>query len=222
MTYNNIKRGAMKNQEYDELKVIVDNYITNMLCDIDKASIKYNTTIIKKIISEAITSHNTGFTCMSSKINSMFSGRGRAWAKTNVDVNNVVWSSIKHTLNESILYAELGSTTFNESSNLLDIFESAGFAWMRFSSAYKNKIRFQLRTKGSKLEHHINFSIENFHLFNGNITNLEDVPHRIGLEPGVFKVDQHKPQKTEEFVSKDELRNFGIQTLEEVLEEDYV
>ena len=212
----------MKNKEYDELKVIVDNSITNMLCNIDKASIKYNTTIIKKIISEAITSHNTGFTCMSSKINSMFSGRGRAWAKTNVDDNNIVWSSIKHALNESILYAELGSTTFNESSSLLDIFESTGFAWMRFSSASKNKIKFHLRTKGSKLDHHIDFSIENFHLFNGSISNLEGVPHKIGLEPGVFKVNQQKPQKIVEAISKDELSSFGIKTLEEALEEDCV
>jgi len=151
----------------------------------------------------------------------MFSGRGRAWGKVAVDPNNSAWECIRSVLNHEMLNSELGSEIFEECSNMLDLFESSGFAWIRFISSSKGFSKFQIRTKGSKLEHHIKVKIDNVHIVNGNIQNLEGVPHKLNLECGNFLNNKiNKKEKIDIVINSEELDCFGIQTLENILGEE--
>ena len=62
-----------------------------------------------------------------------FSGRGRAWAKVDVDKNNPVWNSIKSVLEEEINSSADNSDIFKRCSSMIDLFEDTGIAWMRFA-----------------------------------------------------------------------------------------
>ena len=191
--------------------------IKEALEEINESSIKV--TLIKKIASQSIDkalNRNNGNNSLSTQISAMFSGRGRAWAKSTVSSDNPVWSSIRHTLTHEILHSDPSSSTYKECTNLLDTFEAAGFAWMRFGSVSNNKLRFHLRTKGSKLDHHIKLYTDSAYLFTGNITNLEGVPHRLGLEPGIFEESATK-EKVNIEVSNEELSSFGIQRIEDLI-----
>lgn len=209
----------MRDQTYNQIKNIINNSITNMLQEIDNCDIKYKTTILKKIINESISEYKTGTTNLSSQVSTIFSGRGRAWAKTIVDDNNIVWNQIKYVLNDESL-KDNSQYTFEECTNLLDVFENSGFAWMRFGSVSNNKVTFHLRVKGSKSEERINLIVCASEIFNGNIENLDGVPHRLGLEPGVFINKKiNNTLNDNKIVSKEELNDFGIQLIEDLEEE---
>ena len=79
-------------------------------------------------------------------------------------------------------------------------FDQKGFAWMRFSSASIDHISFNLRHKGSKLEDSIvfNASYDNMK----EIENLEGVPHKLGLESGIFLNDKINKKELIEKVFK--------------------
>ena len=191
--------------------------IKEALSEINDPSLKI--TLLKKIANQSIdealnrTKKNNS---LSAKISSMFSGRGKAWAKTIVSENNPVWLSIRHCLTHEMLHSDVTSKKFEECSNLIDLFELTGIAWMRFSSVSNNTLRFHLRTKGSKLEDHIKFYTDSAYIFTSSIENLEGVPHKLGLEPGVFK-PQLKKEIIDIKVSKEELSSFGIQTIESLI-----
>ena len=202
--------------DIESIKKIIFPAVNSAIEDIKKDNHDIKITMLREVFNEAINdSLNIGYH-NNTNIKSMFSGRGRAWAKTKVSDENPVWISIRHALTHEILHSEPSSKIYKESTNLLDTFEAAGFAWMRFGSVSKNSLRFHLRTKGSKLENHIKLYIDPVYMFTGRIENLEGVPHKLGLEPGVFEESIVK-EKIDIEVSKEELSNFGIQKLEDLI-----
>lgn len=203
--------------DIQSIKKIIFPAVSNIVSKLEEENHDVKITLLREIFNEAINSALNINHKNNTDIKAMFSGRGRAWAKTEVSDGNIAWESIKYTLIDETLKSDLKSNNSEECSNLLDTFIDKGFAWMRFGSVSNNKVRFHLRTKGSKSEHHIKIYIDSAELLNGNISNLEGVPHKIGLEPGLFIKEINNKEIIEGNVSKEELDNFGIQTLEDVL-----
>lgn len=198
----------MDDKKYNQIKNIINNSITNMLNEIDTTNIKYKTTILKKIINESITEYQTGSISLSSKVSSTFSGRGRAWCK--VEKSKDLFHRI---INKLTSYNSNNSSI--DTSDLIDLFNLHGFAWMRYSGSNSNNITFSLRYLGSKIEESIPFKISYSEL--NQIKNLEGVPHNINLESGDFRQDISKKEIDNIEVSKKDLNNLGIQTLEDFI-----
>lgn len=194
--------------------------INNAIKEMEDQNLTCNVTLLKKIINEAVDgSLNRNHSNMSNVI-ADFSGRGRAWAKVDVDKNNPVWNSIKSVLEEEINSSLDNSDIFKRCSSMIDLFEDTGIAWMRFAGVNnKSKaIRFQLRIWGSKLEDHIKIRIDNSQY--SHISNLEGVPHNLNLESGNFLEDQIEKKEIINIpVSNEDLKELGIQTLEDMLVE---
>lgn len=203
--------------EIQSIKNIIFPAVSNVVAKLEEENHDVKITLLREIFNEAINCALNISQSNNTNIKAMFSGRGRAWAKTETSDENIVWLNIKSTLIDETLNSHLNSNNSKECSNLLDTFLDKGFAWMRFGSVSNNKVRFHLRTKGSKSEHHINVYIDSADLLNGNISNLEGVPHKLGLEPGLFIEEVNKKEIIEGSVSKEELHSFGIQTLEDIL-----
>ena len=199
------------------IKKIIFPAVSDVISKLEEDNHTVKITMLREIFNEAINSSLNISHTSNSSIKAMFSGRGRAWAKSKVSIDNPVWSSIRHILTHEILHSDPSSSTYKECTNLLDTFEATGFAWMRFGSVSNNKLRFHLRTKGSKLDHHIKLYTDVAYLFSGDITNLEGVPHKIGLEPGDFEHSEFKKEVVETPVSKEELKKFKIQTIEDLI-----
>ena len=102
-------------------------------------------------------------------------------------------------------------------TNLVDMFESVGFAWMRFSRCKNGMVVFNLRIFGSKIEDNIKIYISDHYVKNGCIQNLEGVPHNIGLESGEHKPLEANKTPIDSHVSSSDLMTFGIQTIEDLL-----
>ena len=207
--------------DIQSIRKIIFPAVSSAISKLEEENHNVKITMLREIFNEAINGALNISHTNNTDIKAMFSGRGRAWAKTEVSDENIVWFNIKETLINETLNSDLNSSNFEECSNLLDMFTDKGFAWMRFGSVSNNKIKFHLRTKGSKLDHHIKVFIDSADLFNGNITNLEGVPHKLGLEPGLFTKEISNKEIIEGNVTKEELNSFGIQTLEDILEEDF-
>jgi hypothetical protein len=194
--------------------------INDAIKEMEKQNLTCNVTLLKRIINEAIDgSLNRNHSNMSNII-ADFSGRGRAWAKVDVDENNPVWNKIKAVLLEEMNSGVNNSDIYMRCSSMIDLFENSGIAWMRFSSV-NNKakvIRFQLRVWGSKIEDHIKLRISNNDY--SYISNLEGVPHNLNLESGNFLEDEVIKKKIINIpVSSEDLKDLGIQTLEDILVE---
>ena len=202
--------------DIESIKKIIFPVVNSAIEDIKNDNHDIKITMLREIFNEAINGALNINHHQNTNIKSMFSGRGRAWAKTEVSDENPVWISIRHTLTHEILHSEPSSKNYKECVNLLDTFEATGFAWMRFGSVSKNKLRFHLRIKGSKLENHIKLYTDTMHMLTGHIENLEGVPHKLGLEPGIFE-DSILKEKIDIEVSKEELSNFGIQKIEDLI-----
>lgn len=194
--------------------------INDAIKEMEEQNLTCNITLLKRIINEAVDgSLDRNHSSMSSII-ADFSGRGRAWAKVKVDKDNPVWNSIKSVLKEEINSSTDNSDIFNRCSSMLDLFEDTGIAWMRFAGVNnKSKtIRFQLRVWGSKLEDHIKLRISNNDY--AHISNLEGVPHNLNLESGNFLEDEILKKEIINIpVSSEDLKDLGIQTLEDILVE---
>lgn len=207
--------------DIQSIKKIFFPAINDAINQMEDQNLKCNITLLKRIVNEAIDgSLNRNHNHLSSII-ADFSGRGRAWAKVNVDQNNPVWVRIKECLLQEMNSSADNSEMFLYTSNMLDLFENSGIAWMRFAGVNnKSKhIRFQLRLWGSKLEEHIKLYVHSCDY--SFIENLEGVPHNLGLESGNFILDEkNKKEKIDIAISSDELNNLGIQTLEDILGED--
>ncbi len=203
--------------DIQEIKKIIFPAVSNVVSKLEEENHNFKITLLREIFNEAINDALNISHTNNTSIKAMFSGRGRAWASTSVSNDNPVWNSIRHTLTHEILYSEPSSKIYKECTNLLDIFEEAGFAWMRFGSISKNKIRFHLRIKGSKLEDHIKIYIDSSYIFTGEIKNLEGVPHKLNLESGNFEEECIVKKVIEKPVSKEELHSVGIKTLEDIL-----
>ena len=203
--------------DIQSIREIIFPAINNIISKLEEENHKIKLTLLREVFNDAINGALNISHTNNTSIKAMFSGRGRAWASTRVSNTNPVWVGIKNTLDHEILYSDPSSKNYKECTNLLDTFEAASFAWMRFGSVSNNKARFHLRTKGSKSEHHIKVYIDLDDLLNGNISNLEGVPHKLGLEPGLFIEERSKKEIIEGSVSKEELHSFGIQTLEDII-----
>ena len=203
--------------DIQSIKKIIFPSVSDIVSKLEEENHNVKVTLLREIFNEAINNALNINKTNNSNIKAMFSGRGRAWAKIEVSDENIVWLNIKETLIDKKLNSNLNSSNFEECSNLLDIFIDKGFAWMRFGSVSNNKIKFHLRTKGSKSEHHIKVYVNPADLLNGNITNLEGVPHNLGLEPGIFEEKIEKKKfEVKEYIPLSE-KSDNILSLEDLL-----
>ena len=200
--------------------------ISKAINEMEEQELSCNITLLKRIVNEAVDSAlNRNHSCLSNVV-ADFSGRGRAWAKVNVNNQNPVWSIIKECLTAEMHSSQDNSEMFLRASSMLDLFENTGIAWMRFSGI-NNKtgtMRFQLRIWGSKIENHIKIYVDK-NLYS-QIDNLEGVPHNLNLESGNFALEECNSKKEiiDIEVSNNELNSFGIQRLEDFIcnEDDLV
>lgn len=204
--------------DIQSINKIIFPAVSDAISKLEEENHEVKLTILREIFNEAINkalniSHNSN-----TNIKAIFSGRGRAWGKVAANSGNLAWMSIKNVLNNEMLSAELNSKTFEECSNMIDLFESTGFAWIRFVSSRKGFSKFQIRTKGSKVEEHISVYLDNMHIVKNDIENLEGVPHQLGLESGNFLVNKiNKKEKIDIVINSEDLECFGVQTLENIL-----
>lgn len=208
--------------DVQSIRKIIFPAVSKAINNLEEENIDFNITMLKRVINEAVNATLNKSHTQLSYIAGEFSGRGRAWAKVDVNQNNPVWLSIKECLTQEMNSADSNSDVFKKSSGMLDLFENTGFAWMRFAGV-NNKtktVRFQLRIWGSKLEEHIKFYVDSNDYENNFISNLEGVPHLLGLESGDFSKEIIVKEKIEGNVTKEELSCLGIQTLSDLLEED--
>jgi hypothetical protein len=209
--------------DIQSLRKIIFPSINSAISQIEKENLDYNITTLRSIMNEALNGALNINHFNDSSIKGLFTGRGRAWARTNVDLNNPVWLKIKETLELEINISDSNSKMYEACTNMIDMFENAGFAWMRFDRVKKGIVVFNLRMLGSKLEDSIKFYISDSHITNGDISNLEGVPHRLGLESGIYEsVQVQKKEIINIPVESKDLSILGIQTLEDILEEEEV
>lgn len=200
-------------------KKIIYPAVLNAILALEEENIEVKITMLRDIFNEAINgalniSHNHN-----SEIKATFSGRGRAWAKTDVDANNPVWLKIKEILGCEINTSHVNSKVFNSCTNMLDLFEISKIAWMRFYSAKNNIITFHVHVGGSQTQDFIKVRINKDEL--RFISNLEGVPHKLNLESGNFLNESYVKKEIINIpISNEDLKKSGIQTLESLLGED--
>ena len=197
-----------------ELKPVIEKALQNL----GEEKTDMNITAVKKVANSIISDYFKGTdnsvannTLMS--INSMFSGRGNAWARIVVDKECKAWELIECNL----LNAHLEGYDKYYTLNLLDLFQEKGFAWMRFGNTSKKGVLFHLRHKGSKLEESVKVYLSK-ELVLKSVSKLSGVPHRLGLEEGVFKKEENKIIEDIP-VDKNELSSMGIFSLDDILGE---
>jgi len=209
--------------DIQSLRKIIFPAINKAITQIEEDNLSYNITTLRSIMNEALNGSLNINHYNDTEIKGLFSGRGRAWARTDVDENNDVWIKIKEALTCEVQLAEEGSKMHEACTNLLDMFENAGFAWMRFGRVKKGIVVFNLRMFGSKLEDNIKTYISDHYVKNGNIQNLEGVPHNLGLENGVYESIKIQKKKIINIpVESSDLSLLGIQTLDDILNEEKI
>lgn len=204
--------------DIQSIRNIIFPSVNHAIAKLEEEHHEIKVTMLREIFNEAINGALNISHTNNTSIKAMFSGRGRAWAKVKVDDSNPAWKIVFNTLNHEILSATPGSENFKECTNMLDLFESSGFAWIRFISSSKGYSKFQIRIKGSKLEDHIKVSIDNMHLLNDNVVNLEGVPHNLNLEPGIFESEKSFKEIIDIPVDSEELSSIGILKIEDLLD----
>ena len=150
----------------------------------------YKRSDINKVVNQILLEYETGKVENNLEIIEFFTGRGKAWIKVEKDNNVKLWNRILNHLNVDTSHAN-----FFYFSSYKDLFESAGFAWLRYSGVNKKGIQFHLRYMGSKNEEHIKIFV-NKNQFK-SLINLDGVPHRLGLETG------YPAEKKEKIISSD-------------------
>ncbi len=203
--------------DIQSIRKIIFPAVNDAIAKLEEDQHEIKVTMLREIFNEAINGALNISHTNNASIKAMFSGRGRAWAKVNIENSNPAWSLILNTLNHEILTSSSESKMFKECTNMIDLFENAGFAWIRFISSSKGFSKFQIRIEGSKLEDHIKVRIDNMHLLNNNVVNLEGVPHNLGLESGDFKSEKSSKEVIDIPVSSGELNSVGIMSIEDLL-----
>tara|TARA_Y200000002_G_scaffold376982_1_gene381784 strand:- start:2329 stop:2973 length:645 start_codon:yes stop_codon:yes gene_type:complete len=207
--------------DIQSIRKIIFPAVTDAVLKLEEENHNIKITMLREIFNEAINGALNISHSNNTAIKAMFSGRGRAWAKVNVDDDNPVWLKIKGVLKTEMDVSASNSEMFQLSSNMMDLFENSGIAWMRFGSSSKGYSKFHLRLWGSKLDKHIKIYIDNYYIDNEYIQNLEGVPHKLNLECGNFSLnDINKKEKIDIDITSEELGCFGIQTLEDILGEE--
>ena len=128
--------------DIQSLRKIIFPAINKAVNQIEEDKLDYNITTLRAIMNEALNGSLNINHYNDTEMKGLFSGRGRAWARTDVDENNDVWIKIKEALTFESQLAEEGSKMHEACTNLLDTFENTGFAWMRFGRAKKGMIIF--------------------------------------------------------------------------------
>lgn len=123
--------------DIQSIRKIIFPSVSKVINKLEEENHKVKITMLREIFNEAINGALNISHTNNTNIKAMFSGRGRAWAKVNVDNNNPVWLKIKEVLETEIKIADTNSEMFELSTNMLDLFESSGIAWMRFGSSSK-------------------------------------------------------------------------------------
>jgi hypothetical protein len=209
--------------DVQSLREVIFPVINKAITQIEEDKLDYNITMLRSIMNEALNGALNINHFSDTKTKGLFSGRGRAWARTSVDLNNEVWVKIKEALKTEAVYAGEGSKMYEACTNLLDMFEDAGFAWMRFVRSKKGVTVFSLRMFGSKLEDNIKLYISDHYIKNGDIQNLEGVPHKLGLENGVYeRIQIQKKEIINIPVESKDLSLLGIQSLEDILSKEAI
>lgn len=203
--------------DIQSIRKIIFPAVSSAINELEQSNQKVKLTILRDIFNEAINGALNISHTNNSSIKSIFSGRGRAWAKISADEDNPVWVKIKEVLTTEMTIADTNSEMFSLSSNMLDLFENSGIAWIRFGSSSKGYTKFHLRLWGSKLDKHIKIYIDNHYVNDKFIQNLEGVPHNLGLESGLLRNDISIKEKIEKEVSKDELDMLGIISIDDIL-----
>lgn len=203
--------------DIQSIRKIIFPAVSSVIDELEQSNQKVKLTILRDVFNEAINGALNISHTNNSSIKSIFSGRGRAWAKISVDEDNPVWIKIKEVLKTEMEIADTNSEMFGLSSNMLDLFESCGIAWIRFGSSSKGYTKFHLRLWGSKLDNHIKIYIDNHYVNDKFMQNLEGVPHNLGLESGLLSNDISVKEKVEKEVSKDELDMLGIISIDDIL-----
>ena len=202
--------------DIQSIRKIIFPAVNDAITQLEEDQHKIKVTMLREIFNEAINGALNISHTYNSSIKVMFSGRGRAWAKISVDEDNPVWIKIKEVLKSEMSIADINSEMFSLTSNMLDLFESSGIAWVRFGSSSKGYTNFHLRLWGSKLDKHIKIYIDNHYVNDRFIQNLEGVPHNIGLESD-FSSKPIVKEKIEKVVTKDELDLLGIVSIDDIL-----
>ena len=204
------------------IRKIIFPAVSNAISEIENNNQKVKLTILREVFNEAINDALNISHTNNSSIKSMFSGRGRAWAKIDVNEDNPVWIKIKEVLKSEMETSDKNSEMFLLSSNMIDLFESSGIAWIRFGSSSKGYTNFHIRLWGSKLDRHIKVYLDNYFIDNKFLQNLEGVPHRLGLESGYLNNNNNNnnntiKEKVIKKVSKDDLEKLGIISINDIL-----
>ena len=202
--------------DIQSIRKIIFPAVNDAITQLEEDQHEIKVTMLREIFNEAINGALNISHTYNSSIKVMFSGRGRAWAKISVDEDNPVWIKIKEVLKSEMSIADINSEMFSLTSNMLDLFESSGIAWVRFGSSSKGYTNFHLRLWGSKLDKHIKIYIDNHYVNDRFIQNLEGVPHNIGLESD-FSSKPIVKEKIEKVVTKDELDLLGIVSIDDIL-----
>lgn len=202
--------------DIQSIRKIIFPAVNDVITQLEEDQHEIKVTMLREIFNEAINGALNISHTYNSSIKVMFSGRGRAWAKISVDEDNPVWIKIKEVLKSEMSIADINSEMFSLTSNMLDLFERLGIAWVRFGSSSKGYTNFHLRLWGSKLDKHIKIYIDNHYVNDRFIQNLEGVPHNIGLESD-FSSKPIVKEKIEKVVTKDELDLLGIVSIDDIL-----
>ena len=204
---------------YDAIILELRPVIIQALQNLGEEKTDMNITAVKKVTNSIVSDYFRGTdnavvnnTLMN--INSMFSGRGRAWARIDVNPDCKAWQLIECNL----LNAHLEGHDKYYTMNLLDLFHENGFAWMRFGNTSKKGVLFHFRHKGSKLEESVKVYISK-ELVLKSIINLNGVPHSLNLEQGIFFKEEKKEIENIP-VDKDVLNGMGIFSINDLIEED--
>ena len=203
---------------YDAIISELKPVIIQALQNLGEEKIDMNITAVKKVTNSIVSDYFRGtdnaiVNNSLMNINSMFSGRGRAWAKLDVVPNCKAWELVECTL----LNAHLEGYDKYYTMNLLDLFHENGFGWMRFGNTSKKGVLFHLRHKGSKLEESVKIYLSK-ELVLKSIVNLNGVPHGLELEQGIF-IKEEKKEIENIPVDKSELDDMGIFSLDDLLAE---
>ena len=120
--------------DIQSIRKIIFPAVSSAINELEQGNQKVKLTILRDIFNEAINGALNISHTNNSSIKSIFSGRGRAWAKISADEDNPVWVKIKEVLTTEMTIADTNSEMFSLSSNMLDLFENSGIAWIRFGS----------------------------------------------------------------------------------------